>query len=144
MGFVIDGSEYEIPEFDSFTMGEAFILYEHTKLSLDDFVADEDDPKQKEALRKNILHPGTVFTRLVVSYLRGNPGVSQGAAEKIIRESNWLETYKQYLSMFDRGDAVPPAVAPGDNSSPSDPSGSTSGIDLGEPGETPEPIGTSE
>lgn len=143
MGFRIDGSDYEIPEFDTFTMGEAMVLYDHTKLSLDDFVADEDDPKQAEALRKNVLHPGTVLTRMIVAYMRANPGQSRDATEKLIEGSNWLASYSQYLAQF-RGDVSPPDEMPEDSSSESEPSGQTSKSGSDEPGEIPEPTGTSE
>lgn len=149
MGFRIDGSDYEIPEFDTFTMGEAVILYDHTKLSLDDFVADPDDPREKEAFRKNLLHPGTVFTRMVVAYLRANRGASRSAAEEIINNSNWWESYQDYLKALTAGDADPPAPS-GEDSLPEKPSssnedsGGTSSDDSEEPGATPQPTGTSE
>lgn len=146
MGFRIDGSDYEIPEFDSFTMGEAMILYDHSKLSLEDFALDEDDPKQAEALRKNILNPGTVLSRMIVAYLRGNPGTSRDAAEAIVEGSNWLETYLSYTERF-KGDAGPPESrsdedAESSASSPA-PSGESSTPSSGGPDATPEPTGTS-
>lgn len=129
MGFRIDGSDYEIPEFDTFTMGEAVILYDLSHLSLEDFALNEDDPKQAEALRKNILNPGTVKARMVVAYLRGNPGISRDSAEAVVDSSNWLEAYLQYTERL-KGDAAPLVNATDDSGesteSSSDPSGGTS------------------
>lgn len=117
MGFRIDGSDYEIPELDSFTMGEAFILYQKTAspgipgLSLADFALDEEDPKQAEALRRNLLHPGTVLTRMIVAYMRGNPGASQGTAEALLERANWLQSYVEYAAGLG-ADASPPDQTP--------------------------------
>lgn len=147
MGFRIDGSDYEIPEFDTFTMGEAVILYDLSHLSLEDFALNEDDPKQAEALRKNILNPGTVKARMVVAYLRGNPGLSRDSAEAVVDSSNWLEAYLQYTERF-KGDAAPLATSTAGDAasteSSSAPSGGTSPSDSAEPDETPGATGTSE
>lgn len=107
MGFRIDGSDYEIPELGSFLMGEAMILYDNTGLMLSDFALDEDDPTQAEKLTRNILHPGTVKTRMVVAYMRGNRNASREAAEAIIDQSNWLEAYLGYTAAFRSEDAAP-------------------------------------
>lgn len=134
MGFRIDGSDYEIPELSSFNMGEAFLLYDKTNLTLADFALDEDDPLQAVTLRRNILHPGTVLTRMIVAYQRGNPGASVESATALIEKTNWLEAYTQYTERFAR-DVDPPEVTRTENAteggvassaSSSAPSGGTS------------------
>lgn len=147
MGFRIDGSDYEIPEFDTFTMGEAMTLKRLSGLGLEDFALNEDDPVQAEALRRNILHPGVVLTRMVIAYQRGNPGTSIEAAQAIVENSNWLEAFLQYTERFkgDAGPLVNENSGPDESSeSSSDPSGGTSVSASAKPGETPEPTGTSE
>lgn len=146
MAFRIDGSVYEVPELGTFTMGEALILYDNTGLSLESFVLDADDPKQAQQFTKAILHPGTVFSRMVVAYLRGNPGASREQAEAIIEKGNWLEAYLQYTAEFG-SDASPPGLESSREERPTSspiPSGETSPESLAAQDDPRASTGTSE
>lgn len=104
-GFVIDGTHYEIPTLDSFTMAEAKILFDCSGLALEDFAVDEADPDATDGLRKNLRNPGFIEALMVVAYKRGNPNASLAKARELIGQANLVEAIK---NMVDEDDAGPP------------------------------------
>lgn len=150
-GFLIDGQTYEVPDLETFNMDEAMILYDNSKLGLEDFALDEDDPKSAEQLKKNLLHPGYVRTLMTVAYLRGNQGLGREKAEAVIGGSSWFDAYQSYAEKIKAADAGPPEMTPepegdadGTTSTSSGHSGDGSTSGSAEPGEIPVPTGTTE
>lgn len=95
--FVIDGVDYPIPGLDSFDMDEAVILYEHCKLSVEDFAIDDEDPEEVEELAEKTKHPGFVKALMIVAYMRGNRGVKRNKAEVVIGKSNLMDAYEAFI-----------------------------------------------
>jgi hypothetical protein len=146
-GFLIDGVKYEIPLLDSLNMREAKILYDCCGLSIEDFMADLDDPKSVRLVAKHQKHPGFWEARFLISYLRGNPDVSLEKARDLIDGSNFFEV----LSGIKVDDADPPDVksssepsasGAGTTSTSSDRSGTSSTSDSEGLEKIPEPTGT--
>lgn len=130
-GFIIDGTAYDVPTLDTFSMDEAEILYKCSGLTLEDFAVDEEDPEASEQLIKNIRNPGFIRALMTVAYIRGNPGISQARASSVIGKANLLDAIKE----FAEADADPPELTRTTNEpdepvasseSSSDPSGGTS------------------
>src|SRR5574337_617209 len=90
-GFVIDGITYEVPTLDSFTMGEAKILYLCSGLSLEDFAVDEEDAEASARLKRNVRNPGFIEALMRIAYLRGNPGITDSKAESVVSKANLVE-----------------------------------------------------
>lgn len=145
-GFLIDGTHYEVPTLDSFTMNEAEILYKCSGLALEDFAIDEEDPEAVSEFRAKTRNPGFLKALMTVAYIRGNSGTPVEAANRIIGAANLIDAMKA-LGDVAEADVDPPAVgadsAPENDSSSNDPSGGTSTSGSDEPDESLVPIGTS-
>ena len=111
--FVIQGTDYPVPEWISFTMDESEILYDKAKMTLDQ--ADED----------LVFTPGLLSALMLIAYMRGNPGVSRKHAEKIIGAVALADAI-EHLAGDEEEDAGPPSPAPNETAS------------LGEPGKNDE------
>jgi hypothetical protein len=89
--FVIGGKEYEVPEVDSFTMGEAIIVWDYCQLSLDE-VGD------------NGRHPGLIAAFMHIAYQRGNPESEKVKVRELIEESSLVAA----MEKLGGDDANPP------------------------------------
>lgn len=94
--FVIQGSDYPVPDWISFTMDESEILYDKAKITLAD--VDEDTP----------FTPGLLSSLMIVAYMRGNPGMSRKAAEAVVGQIVMAEAIEHLFPKSDEDDAVPP------------------------------------
>jgi hypothetical protein len=95
--FVIDGTEYPIPELDDFTMGEALVLYDYTGLSIDQ--VDEDAPRMP-----------LVAAFMHIAYQRGHPDASDAKVKRLVRDSN-LQVALERFSVEEE-DVRPPDQPP--------------------------------
>jgi hypothetical protein len=121
--FVIQGSDYPVPEWISFTMDESEILYDKAKMTLDQ--ADED----------LVFTPGLLSALMLIAYMRGNPGVSRKRAEMIIGAVPLADAI-EHLAGEEEEDAGPPSPAPSETESPGESeSNDESQPSTGEPGE---------
>lgn len=148
-GFLIDGTAYDVPTLDSFTMDEAEILYKCSGLTLEDFAIDEEDPSASAQLLKNVRNPGFLRALMTVAYLRGNPGMSTSKAEAVIGKASLVEALE---SLAEVGDDGPPEVqrsaseklgSEGSTASSNGLSGGTSTEDSAEPESLLRATGTS-
>jgi hypothetical protein len=143
--FVIQGKDYPVPDWATFTMDESIVLYDHAGLTLDQ--ADEDTR----------FTPGLVLALATIALMRGNPGMSRKQAEKIVGAIPLLDALEHMADGDDEDeedDAGPPARLIGsDGEPPSSPaSNAATPNDSGTAGETgsdalpasppPTPIGT--
>lgn len=76
--FLIDDREYEVPDLDSFTMGEAVVLYDYSGLSVDEVI---DHPK----------HPGVISAFMHIAYQRGNPAASKASVRELVESCSLVE-----------------------------------------------------
>lgn len=122
--FVIQGSDYPVPEWITFTMDESEILYDKAKMTLDQ--ADED----------LVFTPGLLSALMLIAYMRGNPGVSRKRAETIIGAVPLAEAIEHLAGGTDEEeDAGPPSPAPSETESPGEPGkNDASPASTGEPG----------
>ena len=107
-GFEIDGREYPIPGFETFDLDEAMVLYECCGMTLEDFVVDQEDEEQLEALAEKTRHPGFIRALMIVAFMRGNEGVSVKKAQSVIGGSNLFEAYKNFLEAGGAEDPTEP------------------------------------
>jgi hypothetical protein len=122
--FVIQGSDYPVPEWISFTMDESEILYDKAKMTLDQ--ADED----------LVFTPGLLSALMLIAYMRGNPGVSRKRAEMIIGAVPLADAIEHLAGEEEEEDAGPPSPAPSETESPGEnESSGESPPSTGEPGE---------
>ena len=128
-GFLIDGTQYDVPSLDSLNMDEAQILYDTSGLVLEDFAVDEDDPEATGKLQKNLRNPGFIRALMIIAYLRGNGGVSRAKAEAIIGSSNLVSAIEAFVSSVGSDDGPPAASGDDTSSSPNGSSGSASESD---------------
>lgn len=132
--FVIQGVDYPVPTWDTFTLDESEILYDRAKLTLADI---DEDLK---------MSPGLISALLVVAYLRGNPNAPRARAERIVGAMKMTDVLDQ---MIPDGDAdVPPSQPPTPDEPESEPastpsSGDDSGNDSENSAGPPDPTGTS-
>lgn len=94
-GLNIDGTVYEVPSLDTFTLDECQVLYDYTSLTLEDFVplADETEDDHLARIEKMMRHPGFKKTLLHVAYQRGNPKMPVGKVREQVAGANWLEPF---------------------------------------------------
>jgi hypothetical protein len=107
--FVIQGKDYPVPDWASFTMDESMILYELAGLTLDQ--ADEDTG----------FTPGLLKALLTIAYMRGNPTASRKLADKVtgaIPMLDALEHVADGAGEDDEDDAGPPARLTGSGGEP--------------------------
>lgn len=111
-GFMIDGTLYEVPSLDSFTMDDAQILYDYSGLTLEDFVpAEGQDPDEENAeLSGKLRNPGFVRALMHVAYQRANPKVSPQRVKAMIGSASLIGALEHLADDEPEGDAVPPAV----------------------------------
>jgi hypothetical protein len=143
--FVIQGVAYPVPAWETFTMDESQILYEHAELTLD--AADEDTK----------FTPGLVRSLMIVALMRGNPSMSRKQAEKIVGAIPLLDALAHLAEdedNDDEGDAGPPVIpidsgggpksSPGSSHATPNDSGTASETGSAVPPESPHPtpIGT--
>lgn len=130
--FVIDGNQYEVPEVDSLTMGEAVTVYDYTGLGLDE-------------INEGVRHPGVMAAFLHIAYKRGNPGTDDKTVKELVSNTRLVDALEK-IEVED--DAGPPDLTtkPSRKSSGGKPksSGGGSSTSSDEPDATPEPTGTSE
>jgi hypothetical protein len=107
--FVIQGSDYPVPEWISFTMDESEILYDKAKMTLDQ--ADED----------LVFTPGLLSALMLIAYMRGNPGVSRKRAEMIIGAVPLADAIEHLAGEDEEEDAGPPSPAPSEIETPGEP-----------------------
>jgi len=93
--FVIDGRDYDIPELDDLTMGEALVLYDYTGLSIDQ--VDEDTPRMP-----------LVAAFMHITYQRGNPDVNESKVKRLVRSSNLQSALEKFATADEEDDAGPP------------------------------------
>jgi hypothetical protein len=122
--FVIQGSDYPVPEWISFTMDESEILYDKAKMTLDQ--ADED----------LVFTPGLLSALMLIAYMRGNPGVSRKRAEMVIGAVPLADAIEHLAGEDEEEDAGPPSPAPSETNLPGESeSNDESPPSTGEPGE---------
>ncbi len=114
--FVIQGSDYPIPDWISFTMDESEILYDKAGVTLAD--VDEDTR----------FTPGLLAALMIVAYMRGNPSVSRKAAEAVVGGIVLADAI-EHLFPDSEDEAGPPSPAPSETESP----GATERSDGSEP-----------
>jgi len=69
--FTIDGKEYQIPSIDTFDLDESQILFDYTRLTLADFVDDDDvTPEEREERERKFEGPGLVRALVHIAYRR--------------------------------------------------------------------------
>ncbi len=145
--FLIDGVEYPIPGLETFNMADAFLLYEYSGLSLEDFAIDEEDPEQVEELGRKTKNPGFIFTLMLVAFLRGNKGTPKNKAVALIETSNLVSAYEAFLDAGMEEDPTPTQeseiTAESSSGNGSD-SGESSQMSLIEPDTSPVLTGTIE
>jgi len=107
--FVIQGSDYPVPEWISFTMDESEILYDKAKMTLDQ--ADED----------LVFTPGLLSALMLIAYMRGNPGVSRKNAERVIGAVALADAIEHLAGDEEEEDAGPPSPAPNEIASLGEP-----------------------
>lgn len=98
--FVIQGVDYPVPEWVSFTMDESVILYEKAGMTLDQ--ADDDI----------VFTPGLLAALMLIAYMRGNPGVSRKAGEKIIGSIPMVDAIEHLAGEPEDDDVGPPSQTP--------------------------------
>ncbi len=129
--FVIEGKDYEVPETDSLTMGDATVIYDYTGLGLDQ-------------IDEGVRHPGLLAAFMHIAYKRGNPDAAEADVKAMVANTRIVSA----LEKVDGDDAGPPDLTtkPSRRSSGGKPksSGDDSQTSSDEPDAAPSPTGTSE
>lgn len=141
-GFLIDGTLYEVPSFDTFTLDEAQILYDYAGLTLEEFVPAEDGPGEQERqadLDRKLKNPGFIRALMHVAYQRGNPKLSPQRVKALVGAANVFEALEKLAA--EEGDALPPASTTGpDGSSPTSSVASSESSGDGSPASSAAPV----
>lgn len=118
-GFEIDGTRYEIPRLDTFTMDEAQILYELSGVVQEDFApedpeaSDEVKAAHEAGLESKIRNPAFKRALAHISYRRAHPDLPFDAAALAVGKANALDVT---LALFKGEPESPPEM-----SSPNEP-----------------------
>lgn len=121
--FLILEDEYDVPDMDSLTMGEANIVYDWAQIGLDEVEANNSNPK-------------VICAFAHIAYARENPDIKADQIKSIIEKHKLIDLLDQFAGeeISAEGDVVPPALEksePEPESSPTSSSDSskTSGSD---------------
>ena len=129
--FVIDGREYPVPEVDSFTLGEAVVVFDYSGLGLDQLGDNASNPK--------------VYSAFVhIAYARGNPDVDEATVHDLVMGANLVRVMEKLGGETNPTTQTPDTTSSPPSSSSSDASsgeGSTNGSD--EPADAPSSTGAS-
>jgi len=152
-GFEIDGARYPIPTFETFTMTEAQVLYDYSKLAVEDFApadpdssAEEQKAWEDEIIRK-AKNPAFKTALAHIAYQRGNPDTSASVVKELVGKANMLGIALALADTAEGSDPTPSSPQeperPPDTRTPerSSDSGALSGNGSDAPAEIPGPIG---
>ena len=129
--FVIDGREYPVPEVDSFTLDEACVVWDYSKLGLDQ-------------LSDNTNNPWVYRAYVHIAYARGNPDVDEATISELVKGSSLVSVMEKLGGETNPTTQTPDTTSSPPSSSSSDASsgeGSTNGSD--EPADVPSSTGAS-
>ena len=103
--FLIDGSEYPLPEMATVTLDEAITIYNYSSLTID----------QLEDVEG--LHPGVIAALMHISIARQDPSLKPSAVKKLVQNSNLFDVLKNLEEQ--EAETSPPSQTPesGDSSS---------------------------
>lgn len=110
-GFDIDGTVYEVPTFDSFTLDEAQVLYDYSGLAIEDFVSADPDAseEEQEAHEQGIIdkakNPAFKRALLHIALQRGNPEMKAARVKEIVGKAKLLDVA---LGLADEEDEASP------------------------------------
>lgn len=119
----VNGRIYELVTLDDLTLDEAIVVWEYSKLSLDQIPDIEG------------FHPGVVAALIHIAVARGEPGETAKTIRQTVGKIKVAELQAIFMDMSEEVEELPPPTAP-DATSPSSGSGVTSST-TGEP--APEP-----
>jgi hypothetical protein len=126
--FLINGAEYEIPLFETFTIDECRVFYDWTKVHVEDV---DETPVNSQM----------IAAFMQIAYMRGNPGIKEQTARSLVGASNFADALERFNAATEE-DADPPAQTPSEqkpNESPgaANDSPPSSGTDSTTPSDTP-------
>lgn len=93
-GFEIDGTTYDVPVFDSFTMDEAQVLFDYSGLAIEDFASADPDASEEErqaheaAILQRAKNPAFKRALLHIALQRGNPELSPSKVKEMVGQAN--------------------------------------------------------
>ena len=111
-GFKIDDLIYPMPALDTLNVDEAQVLYDYSKLTIEDFVKPEelDDDEFEELLKPKLRNPGFMRALMHIAYQRGNPRYPAGKVRDAVGSANLISAVESLADTAEReDDAVPPA-----------------------------------
>lgn len=158
-GFIVDGTHYEVPTIDEFTLDEAQVLYDYCKLTLEDFAIIEAEDVDEDLVRQineKVRNPGFLRALLHIAYQRANPKLSAQKVKAAVGNAQLIENFVALNGPEDEadeeGDARPPSEEstkpPNESSTKTKPDsnengGNGSGENSDEPEDPPARITTS-
>lgn len=110
-GFMLEGRVYEVPSLDSFSLDESIVLYDYSKLTMQDFAppGEDDDPEEYEAAREEkMAHPGFLKALLHIAYQRGNPDAKPAKVKAVVGQANFVEAVEPMLDEEEEGEEGSP------------------------------------
>ena len=103
--FVIDGRDYEVPNVDTLTMGEAIVVYDYSGLGLHE-------------LGDNANNPGLIASFMHIAYQRANPDQTKTDIRKLIEATSLVEAFEKLAGDDDDSPTVR-KTGPSESSPPS-------------------------
>ena len=105
-GFMVNGTVYPIPAFDTFDLDEAQVLYDYAGLGLEDFAVDLEDTEQVAEATQKLKNPGFLRALVHIAYRRGNPDIKPADVKAAAAAVNYLDVFVAAIGQA--ADADPP------------------------------------
>ncbi len=110
--FVINGTDYPIPQIDSFTIDECGIFHDWTNVHVEEI---EDTP----------VNSMMIAAFMQIAYMRGNPGMVPAVAKRMVGQSNLVEAMGAFAETQE-DDASPPELTKSEHEQSGSPPSSAS------------------
>lgn len=153
-GFLIEGTVYPVPTWDSLTMGERHVMFDLAGITEEDLMQQDGESEEDhdERVDRATRHPGFMHALMHIAYQRGNPQMRRDKVSLVVDNTNYLDAMTRMSAAEEDADESPlasttpleqPSGTGSDGSSERSGQRSTTGLDPQDDPPVPTGIGRS-